>query len=162
MVLEFDLITIVGLVLLAVVVALIVRWKRKQHRDIIEELEMEYWPHRFKYKDLHIATKGFRDEGVLGSGGFGRVYRGVLSTNSLQVAVKCILRETDEGIKEFIAEISSLCRLQHRNLVQIRGFCRRVKQLFIVYDYIPNGSLDKKIFGKPKNVFEWVHRYKVL
>ncbi|XP_057839589.2 L-type lectin-domain containing receptor kinase SIT2-like [Cryptomeria japonica] len=150
------------LLLLVVVAALLVRLKRKQYRDIIEEWEMEYWPHRSKYKDLHIATRGFGEDGLLGSGGFGRVYRGVLPTNSLQVAVKCILRETEEGIKEFIAEISSLGRLQHRNLVQIRSFCRRVKQLFIVYDYMPNGSLNKKIFGKPKMVFEWVHRYKVL
>ncbi|XP_057839587.2 L-type lectin-domain containing receptor kinase SIT2-like [Cryptomeria japonica] len=142
--------------------AIIVCCKRKQHRDIIEEWEMEYWPQRFNYKDLHIATKGFRDEELLGYGGFGRVYRGVMPNNGLQVAVKCILRETEEGIKEFIAEISSLGRLQHRNLVQIRGFSRRVKKLFIVYDYMPNGSLDRKIFGKPEKVFEWVHRYKVL
>ncbi|XP_057839560.1 L-type lectin-domain containing receptor kinase S.4-like [Cryptomeria japonica] len=148
--------------LLVVVAATLVLWKRNQYRDILEEWEMEYWPHRFNYKDLHIATKGFGDEQLLGSGGFGRVYRGVLSTNNLQVAVKCILRETEEGIKEFIAEISSLGRLQHRNLVQIRGFCRRVKRLFIVYDYMPNGSLDKMIFGKPNKVVEWGHRYKVL
>lgn len=116
---------------------------------------MEYWPHRFNYKDLHIATKGFTDEELLGSGGFGKVYRGVLHTNGLQVAVKCILRETEEGMKEFIAEISSLGRLQHRNLVQIRGFCRRVKQLFIVYDYMPNGSLDNMIFENSRTVLEW-------
>ncbi|XP_057839506.2 L-type lectin-domain containing receptor kinase SIT2-like [Cryptomeria japonica] len=148
--------------LLVVAAATLMRWKRNQYRDIIEEWEMEYWPHRFKYKDLHIATKGFGEEELLGSGGFGRVYRGVLATNGLQVAVKCILRETEEGMREFIAEISSLGRLQHRNLVQIRGFCRRIKRLFIVYDYMPSGSLDKMIFGKPKKVFEWIHRYKVL
>ncbi|XP_057839591.2 L-type lectin-domain containing receptor kinase SIT2 [Cryptomeria japonica] len=156
-------ITIACVLPLLVVAAMLMRWKRNQYyRDIIEEWEMEYWPHRFKYKDLHIATKGFGEEELLGSGGFGRVYKGVLATNGLQVAVKCILRETEEGMREFIAEISSLGRLQHRNLVQIRGFCRRVKQLFIVYDYMQNGSLDKMIFGKPKKVFEWIHRYKVL
>ncbi|XP_057819623.1 L-type lectin-domain containing receptor kinase SIT2 [Cryptomeria japonica] len=151
------------IVLIVLVVAGSLVWlKRNQYIDLIEEWETEYWPHRFKYKDLHIATKGFRDERLLGSGGFGRVYRGVLPANGLQVAVKCIRRETDDGVKEYIAEISSLGRLQHRNLVQIRGFCRRGKQLFIVYNYMPNGSLDKMIFGNPKKVLEWSHRYRVL
>ncbi|XP_057819603.1 L-type lectin-domain containing receptor kinase SIT2-like [Cryptomeria japonica] len=148
--------------LLVVVAASFVRLQRNQYRDRIEDWEVEYWPHRFKYKDLHIATKGFREEELLGSGGFGRVYRGVLPTNGLQVAVKCILRETDDGVNEFIAEISSLGRLQHRNLVQIRGFCRRERQLFIVYDYMPNGSLDKMIFGNPKKMLDWNHRYRIL
>ncbi|XP_057847459.2 L-type lectin-domain containing receptor kinase SIT2 [Cryptomeria japonica] len=148
--------------LLVVVVASLVRLKRKRYRDHIEEWEMEYWPHRFKYKDLHIATKGFEEKQLLGSGGFSQVYSGVLPTNNLQVAVKRILRETDDGVKEFIAEISSLGRLQHRNLVQIRGFCRHENQLFIVYDYMPNGSLDKMIFGNPKKVLQWGNRYRVL
>ncbi|XP_057847606.2 L-type lectin-domain containing receptor kinase SIT2 [Cryptomeria japonica] len=157
-----GIITACVVLLLVVVAASLVRLKRNKYREVIEEWEMEYWPHRFKYKDLNIATKGFREEELLGSGGFGRVYKGVLPTNDLQVAVKCILRETDDGVKEFIAEISSLGRLQHRNLVQIRGFCRREKQLFIVYDYMPNGSLDKMLFGNPKKVLDWDHRYRVL
>ncbi|XP_057836124.2 L-type lectin-domain containing receptor kinase SIT2-like [Cryptomeria japonica] len=152
----------VVLILLVVVGASLGRLKRNQYRDIIEEWEEEYWPHRFKYKELHIATKGFGDEELLGSGGFSQVYRGVLPTNGIQVAVKCIPRETDDGVKEFIAEISSLGRLQHRNLLQIRGFCRRKKQLFIVYDYMPNGSLEKMIFGNPKIVLGWTQRYRVL
>ncbi|XP_057836123.1 L-type lectin-domain containing receptor kinase SIT2-like [Cryptomeria japonica] len=150
------------LLLVVVVVASLFLLKRNDYRDIIEEWEEEYWPHRFKYKDLHIATKGFGDEELLGSGGFGRVYRGVLPTNGLEVAVKYILRETYEGVKEFIAEVSSLGRLQHRNLVQIRGFCRRGKKLFIVYDYMPNGSLDKMIFGNPNIVLGWSQRYRIL
>ncbi|XP_057836126.1 L-type lectin-domain containing receptor kinase SIT2-like [Cryptomeria japonica] len=154
--------TVCVVLLVLAVVALLVRLKRNQYRDIIEEWEEEYWPHRFNYKDLHIATKGFGDEELIGSGGFGRVYRGVLPTNGLQVAVKCILRETYDGVKEFIAEISSLGRLQHRNLVQIRGFSRLGKKLFIVYDHMPNGSLDKMIFGNPKIVLGWNQRYKIV
>lgn len=132
------------------------------YRDFVEEWEVEYWPHRFKYKDLHVATKGFRDEQVLGCGGFGRVYKGVLPSNGLQIAVKRILRESTQGVKDFIAEISSLGRLQHRNLVQIRGYCKRGMHLFIVYDFMPNGSLDKLIFGNPDTVLKWAQRYKIL
>ncbi|XP_057829113.1 L-type lectin-domain containing receptor kinase SIT2-like [Cryptomeria japonica] len=137
-------------------------WKRNRDRDAREEWEMEYWPHRFDYKELHIATKGFRDDQVLGSGGFGQVYKGVLPSNGQDVAVKSIFRESTEGLKEFIAEISSLGRLQHRNLLQVRGYCRRGSQLFIVYDYMPNGSLDKMIFHKTKSLLAWAQRYRIL
>uniref|UniRef100_A0A0C9S6L6 non-specific serine/threonine protein kinase n=1 Tax=Wollemia nobilis TaxID=56998 RepID=A0A0C9S6L6_9CONI len=153
---------IVVLLILLGFVGGIVWWRRNNNRDDVEDWELEFWPHRFKYKDLHLATKGFRDEQVLGSGGFGRVYKGILPVSGLEVAVKCIFKESHEGLKEFIAEISSLGRLQHRNLVQIRGYCRREKQLFIVYDCMPNGSLDKMIFGNPKTVLGWPRRYGIL
>ncbi|GLJ43623.1 hypothetical protein SUGI_0908040 [Cryptomeria japonica] len=102
----------------------------------------------FSYRELKIATKGFAEVEVLGSGGFGRVYRGVLPASGQEIAVKCVNKEVREGIKEFVAEITSMGRLQHRNLVQLRGWCRNKKRLFIVYDYMPNGSLDKMIFEK--------------
>ncbi|XP_057819610.2 putative L-type lectin-domain containing receptor kinase V.1 [Cryptomeria japonica] len=104
-------ITTTCVVLLVVVAASLVRLKRKQYRNLIEEWKMEYWPHRFQYKDLHFATKGFGEKQLLGCGGFSQVYKGVLPTNGLQVAVKRILRETDDGVKDFIAEISSFGRL---------------------------------------------------
>uniref|UniRef100_A0A0D6QRB9 non-specific serine/threonine protein kinase n=1 Tax=Araucaria cunninghamii TaxID=56994 RepID=A0A0D6QRB9_ARACU len=150
------------LLLMVVFVAALVIWKRKRDTDFVEEWEVAYWPHRFNYKDLYIATKGFHDEHVLGCGGFGRVYKGVLPSNGLQVAVKSILRDTNKGVKEFVAEISSLGRLQHRNLVQLRGYCRRGAQLFIVYDYMPNGSLEKMIFGNPIRTLPWPQRYRIL
>eukprot|EP01018_Ginkgo_biloba_P000285 Gb_33875 [translate_table: standard] len=136
--------------------------KRMKYRDFIEDWELEFWPHRLPYRQLSIATNGFREEQLLGSGGFGRVYKGVLPSNGLEVAVKCIIQDSTEGMKEFIAEITSVGRLQHRNLVQLRGWCRRKRQLFIVYDYMPNGSLDKMIFGNPKTVLQWAQRYMIL
>ena len=90
------------------------------------------------------------------------MYRGALPTNSLEDAVKSIFKETNEALKEFIAEISSLGRLQHRNLVRIRGYCRRGAKFFILYDYMPNGSLDKMIFGMTKSVLTWAQRCRIL
>ncbi|XP_057829171.2 L-type lectin-domain containing receptor kinase SIT2 [Cryptomeria japonica] len=153
--------TLVFLLLLVVVVGFF-WWKRNKYGDDIEEWEIEYWPHRFDYKDLYIATKGFRDDQVLGSGGFGQVYKGIIPVSGREVAVKSIFKENAEALKEFIAEISSLGRLQHRNLVQIRGYCRRGAKFFIVYDYMPNGSLDKMIFQKMKSVLTWAQRYRIL
>ncbi|XP_057821358.2 L-type lectin-domain containing receptor kinase SIT2 [Cryptomeria japonica] len=151
-----------GMVVFLLLAVAVMWFKRKKSRDPVEEWEVEYWPHRFSYRDLATATKGFREEQVIGCGGFGKVYKGVLCSNGLEVAVKCLLRESSEGVKEFIAEISSLGRLQHRNLVQIRGYCRRGKQLFIVYDFMPNGSLEKLMFGNPGGVLRWAQRYRIL
>eukprot|EP01018_Ginkgo_biloba_P000281 Gb_37813 [translate_table: standard] len=136
--------------------------KRRKYREVIEEWELDFWPHRLPYRELSIATKGFKEEQLLGCGGFGKVYKGVLPSNGLEVAVKCIIQDSTEGMKDFIAEITSVGRLQHRNLVQLRGWCRRNRRLFIVYDYMPNGSLDKLIFGNPKSVLQWAQRYKIL
>jgi len=155
-------VAVAALVLFSLAIAVAVFLKRAINKETIEEWEQEYWPHRFAYKELSIATSGFRDENVLGYGGFGMVYKGVLRSSGQEVAVKCITTEVTEGMKEFVAEISSMGRLRHRNLVQLRGWCRRHTQLFIVYEYMPNGSLDKLIFGNPTTVLPWHRRYGIL
>ncbi|XVF08138.1 hypothetical protein REPUB_Repub06bG0200000 [Reevesia pubescens] len=138
-----------------------VRRKRK-FAEVVEDWELEYGPHRFKFKDLYIATKGFKDKELLGAGGFGRVYRGVLPTNKLEVAVKRVSHESRQGMKEFVAEIVSIGRLRHRNLVQLLGYCRRKGELLLVYDYMPNGSLDKYLFDQPKVTLNWRQRFRVI
>eukprot|EP01018_Ginkgo_biloba_P000223 Gb_22004 [translate_table: standard] len=156
-------ITVSSLVLLTLSILAIIFWvKRSRQTEFIDEWELEFWPHRLPYNELSIATKGFKEEQLLGSGGFGKVYKGVLPTTGLEVAVKCIIKDSTEGTGEFIAEISSVGRLQHRNLVQLRGWCRRNKQLFIVYDYMPNESLDRIIFGNAESVLRWNQRYIIL
>ncbi|TYI33358.1 hypothetical protein ES332_A04G127400v1 [Gossypium tomentosum] len=138
-----------------------VRRKRK-FAEIVEDWELKYGPHRFKFKDLHVATKGFKDKELLGAGGFGRVYKGVLPTSKLEVAVKRVSRESKQGMKEFIAEIVSIGRLRHRNLVQLLGYCRRQGELLLVYDYMPNGSLDKYLYNQPKLTLNWSQRFRVI
>ncbi|KAH9309769.1 hypothetical protein KI387_037680 [Taxus chinensis] len=157
-------VTVASAVLVFLAAAGIVSWVKslKEREEDVEEWELEYWPHRFPYKELSLATNGFKEQLVLGHGGFGWVYRGVLPSSGVEVAVKCITREFTKGMKGFIAEIASMGRLQHRNLVQLRGWCRRNKQLFIVYDYMPNGSLDKLIFGNPVQLLGWSQRYNIV
>ena len=120
--------------------------RRARERGEMEEWELEYWPHRITYQEIEAATKGFSEENVIGVGGNGKVYKGVLKGGGAEIAVKCISHEND-GMREFLAEISSLGRLKHRSLVGLRGWCKREKGSFmLVYDYMENGSLDKWVF----------------
>ncbi|KAG8378787.1 hypothetical protein BUALT_Bualt07G0021300 [Buddleja alternifolia] len=156
---------VVGCVFAVVIALFLVYWfwwkRRKMEEDEIEDWEMEYWPHRYSYEELNLGTKGFSGEELLGSGGFGKVYKATLANNT-EVAVKCVSHDSKQGMKEFMAEISSMGRLQHKNLVQMRGWCRKGNELMLVYDYMPNGSLNRWIFDKPKNLMNWEGRRRVL
>ncbi|KAI5670633.1 hypothetical protein M9H77_10997 [Catharanthus roseus] len=136
--------------------------KKIKNMDVIEDWELDVGPHRFSYKELKKATKGFRDKELLGFGGFGRVYKGTLPNSNTQVAVKRINHESKQGLQEFVSEVASIGRLRHRNLVQLLGWCRRREDLMLVYDFMPNGSLDKYIFDEPKVVLTWEQRFKII
>lgn len=136
--------------------------RKRKFAELLEDWELEYGPHRFKYKDLYIATKGFANKELLGCGGFGRVYRGVLPTSSIEVAVKKVSHDSKQGLREFVAEIVSIGRLRHRNLVPLLGYCRRKGELLLVYEYMPNGSLDKFLYDKPICALSWDQRFRVI
>lgn len=158
---------VVGCVLFVIIVSGIGGfwyWRKnraKQEDNEIEDWELEYWPHRFSNEELSRATDGFSDKNLLGSGGFGRVFKGTLP-NDTEIAVKCVNHDSKQGLKEFMAEISSMGRLQHKNLVQMRGWCRKGNELMLVYDYMPNGSLNRWIFDRPTTVLDWKQRRRVL
>ncbi|VAI24315.1 unnamed protein product [Triticum turgidum subsp. durum] len=136
------LVVVILLLASAAVAALVVR-RRRQFAEEEEDWEVEYGPHRISYKDLHDATNGFRD--LIGAGGFGRVYHGVLPRSGAEVAVKVVSH-----------------RLRHRNLVQLLHYCRRRGELLLVYDYMPNGSLDQHLFGHPSSELSWEQRAKIV
>ncbi|KAF9589789.1 hypothetical protein IFM89_028724 [Coptis chinensis] len=144
---------------------LLIKRRRKMKRDLeaMEEWELEYWPHRITYQEVYTATKGFSDENIIGVGGNGKVYKGVL-VGGVEVAVKRISHETEEGMREFLAEVSSLGRLKHRNLVGFRGWCKRERgSLILIYDYMEYGSLDKWVFECDESVMlGWKDRVRVL
>ncbi len=122
-------------------------------------------PHKFSYKELKIATNSFNPQHLLGRGGFGSVYKGTLRDTGGMIAVKKIDQNSKQGGREFFAEVSIISRIKHRNLVQLQGWCCERGQLMIVYDYMPNKSLDKILFHDHESKiidFTWDLRNNVL
>ncbi|CAI0427244.1 unnamed protein product [Linum tenue] len=136
--------------------------RQRKFAEVLEDWEVDYGPHRYKFKDLYRATKGFRAKEELGRGGFGVVFRGVLPKSKIEIAVKRVSHDTQQGMRAFVAEIVTIGRLSHRNLVGLLGYCRRKGELLLVYDYMPNSSLDRYIYDQPKLVLEWWQRFKVI
>ncbi|MCO5611025.1 hypothetical protein L7F22_065274 [Adiantum nelumboides] len=123
-------------------------------------------PQEFSYKVLKKATNGFSEECRLGKGSSGVVYKGVLrSEKGLQeIAVKCLSQESEQGEKDFLAEVKSLGRMRHKNLVQLLGWSYERSKLMLVYEYMHRGSLEAWIRQGQKGdeVMGWERRFCVM
>ncbi|MBA0729342.1 hypothetical protein Golax_023098, partial [Gossypium laxum] len=115
---------------------------------------------KFSYKELRLATSNFADEGLLGEGGFGKVYLGFLRDISCNIAVKRVTPNSQQGFKEYESEITTITRLRHRNLVQLIGWCHDNNQFLIVYEFLPNKNLDYHLHREPCLLI-WDKRYKI-
>ncbi|EMS62611.1 L-type lectin-domain containing receptor kinase IV.2 [Triticum urartu] len=136
--------------------------QRLKYSEVHEDWEVPFGPNRFSYKELFHATEGFSDKNLLGRGGFGSVYKGVLRKPDMEVAVKRMSHDSRQGVKEFIAEVVSIGRLRHRNLTQLLGYCRCKGELLLVYEYMANGSLDKYLHNRNGLVLDWPQRYGII
>ncbi|KAL0855821.1 hypothetical protein Bca101_060974 [Brassica carinata] len=117
----------------------------------------------FTFRELATATKNFRQECLLGEGGFGRVYKGTLKSTGQVVAVKQLDKHGLHGNKEFQAEVLSLGQLDHPNLVKLVGYCADGDQRLLVYDYISGGTLEDHL-QEPKpdrEPMDWTMRMQI-
>ncbi|KAL1566699.1 putative L-type lectin-domain containing receptor kinase S.5 [Salvia divinorum] len=120
-------------------------------------------PQEFEFKDLKKATNSFDERNKLGQGGYGEVFRGNLAKENLDIAVKRFSRESLQGQDDFLAELTIINRLRHRHLVKLLGWCHKYGKLLLVYEYMPNGSLDKHLFvGPDVEPLGWHVRYKIV
>ncbi|XP_038989129.1 L-type lectin-domain containing receptor kinase IX.1-like [Phoenix dactylifera] len=117
-------------------------------------------PRKFSYTALAIATRNFVREAKLGEGGFGEVYMGVLDDTKQEVAIKRISRDSKQGKKEYISEVTIISRLRHRNLVQLIGYCHQKGDLLLVYEYMSNKSLDRHL-DSDERLLTWPERYEI-
>nr|VDD27804.1 unnamed protein product [Brassica oleracea] len=137
--------------------------RRRKFAEKLEDWETEFKKNRLKFKDLYYATNGFKEKNLLGSGGFGSVYKGVMPKTKKEIAVKRVSDQSQQGLKEFVSEIVTIGRMSHRNLVPLLGYCRTRKELLLVYDYMPNGSLDKYLYNNnPEVTLDWKQRIAII
>ncbi|KAL5579073.1 hypothetical protein UlMin_011515 [Ulmus minor] len=117
---------------------------------------------QFDLSTIEAATNNFSDENKLGEGGFGPVYKGLLS-NGQEIAVKRLSRSSLQGSEQFKNEVVLVAKLQHRNLVRLLGFCLEEEEKLLVYEFVPNKSLDNFLFD-PENQapLDWSRRYKII
>ncbi|XP_062219267.1 probable serine/threonine-protein kinase At1g01540 [Phragmites australis] len=121
------------------------------------------WGHWYTLKELEAATGMFADEKVIGEGGYGIVYHGVLENGS-QVAVKNLLNNRGQAEKEFKVEVEAIGRVQHKNLARLLGYCAEGNQRMLVYEYVDNGNLEQWLHGDvgPVSPLTWDHRMKII
>ncbi|XP_034898845.1 G-type lectin S-receptor-like serine/threonine-protein kinase At4g27290 isoform X1 [Populus alba] len=148
-------------------------WKKKQqknrkmtgdlqrtsnNKDLKEELELPF----FNMDELACATNNFSVSNKLGQGGFGPVYKGTL-TDGREIAVKRLSKNSRQGLDEFKNEVKHIVKLQHRNLVRLLGCCIERDENILVYELLPNKSLDFYIFDETRSLLlDWPKRYNII
>ncbi|KAL3535828.1 hypothetical protein ACH5RR_004289 [Cinchona calisaya] len=116
----------------------------------------------FSLSSIRTATNDFSDENKLGQGGFGPVYKGELF-NGQKIAVKRLSRLSGHGIQQFKNEVILISKLQHRNLVRLLGYCNEGEERLLVYEYLPNKSLDSILFDASKQaLLDWKTRVNII
>ncbi|XAR53001.1 Non-specific serine/threonine protein kinase [Bertholletia excelsa] len=144
-----------GLILFVI----LLRNRKRRHKDrheidvgMEEKLERGTGPRKFKY-NIHQSYKTcWRIWGV---------YKGFLKELNTRVAVKRISRGSKQGTTEYVSEVKIIISLRHRNLVQLMGWCHEKRELLLVYEFMPNGSLDSHLYGN-KLLLPWATRYKIV
>ncbi|GLT99887.1 hypothetical protein SLE2022_172940 [Rubroshorea leprosula] len=117
---------------------------------------------QFDFNTIRIATDNFSSVNKLGEGGFGAVYKGTLQSGK-DIAVKRLSTNSVQGELQFKNEVRLLARLQHRNLVRLLGFCLDGDERLLIYEFVPNSSLDHFIFDPIKRLqLDWDTRYKII
>ncbi|KAL6988223.1 hypothetical protein U1Q18_013971 [Sarracenia purpurea var. burkii] len=114
----------------------------------------------FTFKELSLATDDFNSSTQVGQGGYGKVYRGFLSDNTV-VAIKRAKEGSLQGKKEFLTEIEMLSRLHHRNLVSLVGYCDEKDEQMLVYEFMPNGTLQDWLSAKSKETLNFGVRLQI-
>ncbi|KAH9754808.1 cysteine-rich receptor-like protein kinase 8 [Citrus sinensis] len=108
------------------------------------------------------ATKHFSDENKLGEGGFGPVYKGILAGGK-EIAVKRLSGSSGQGLQEFKNEVTLIAKLQHKNLVRLLGCCLDGNELLLIYEYMPNKSLDVFLFDSTRHAqLDWKRRISII
>ncbi|KAL5977530.1 hypothetical protein ACLOJK_021877, partial [Asimina triloba] len=148
----------IAIVVFVAVVILVRYWWRRRKLELDASRVVPGSLVAYRYRDLRIITHDFSEK--LGGGSFGSVFKGTLPDTSL-VAVKK-LEGLGQGEKEFRSEVSTIGMIQHVNLVRLLGFCSEGSKRLLVYEFMPNGSLDSYLFEQNSRALDWKTRYQIV
>ncbi|KAK9924636.1 hypothetical protein M0R45_032994 [Rubus argutus] len=116
----------------------------------------------FGFKSILAATDDFSEANKLGEGGFGPVYKGILPVYQA-VAIKMLSKKSGQGHQEFMNELKLIAKLQHTNLVRLLGCCIEEGERMLIYEYMPNRSLDRFLFDpSEKRKLDWRRRFRII
>ncbi|XP_038710351.1 cysteine-rich receptor-like protein kinase 10 [Tripterygium wilfordii] len=157
---------VVSVVLFVIGYCILSRRAKKKHsvtqEDDVENDMTTVESLQLDFASIEAATRKFSDDNKLGEGGFGVVYKGTLP-NGQDIAVKRLSRSSGQGIEEFKNEVVLVAKLQHRNLVRLLGFCLEGEEKILVYEFVPNKSLDYFLYDPEKQgQLDWSRRYKII
>lgn len=136
------------------------KWKGVRQGELSIKPGVLKGPRQFTYKEIKVATRGFHSSRVVGHGAFGAVYKAVFVDSGQTFAVKRS-KHSHEGKDEFLAELTVIACLRHKNLLQLQGYCAEKGELFLVYEFMQNGSLDKALHQEGGVVLTWLQRYNI-
>ncbi|XVE70107.1 hypothetical protein DITRI_Ditri10aG0045000 [Diplodiscus trichospermus] len=130
---------------------------------VVPEVSHLGWGHWYTLRELEESTNYFAAENVIGEGGYGIVYRGVLEDNT-KVAVKNLLNNRGQAEKEFKVEVEAIGRVRHKNLVRLLGYCAEGAHRMLVYEYVDNGNLEQWLHGDvgPCSPLTWEIRMNIV
>ncbi|XP_052200113.1 receptor-like protein kinase FERONIA [Diospyros lotus] len=122
--------------------------QKSGQQDTLSSLPSEGPYHRFSLAELQSATRNFDDGLVIGSGGFGNVYKGLINGGTTTVAIKRMKPKSKQGPNEFWMEIDTISKFRHKHLVTLLGYCDECDQKILVYEYMDQGALAKHLYSK--------------
>ncbi|XLU48951.1 hypothetical protein S245_043765 [Arachis hypogaea] len=143
-------------------------WRKKKLRGNIPQEKGDDEAHEeklelplFDFTTIVHATNNFSSDKRLGQGGFGHVYMGTL-IDGQEVAVKRLAHKSGQGVREFKNEVILCAKLQHRNLVKVLGCCIQGEERILIYEYMPNKSLDSFLFDSSRELLDWMKRFNII
>ncbi|MED6132431.1 hypothetical protein PIB30_018821 [Stylosanthes scabra] len=159
---------LVLLLLVLAAVNIFIYIKKRKPRDYFKvlkqssdqtESELESKRRRYSFKEVSNMTNNF--ERILGRGGFGTVYYGII--DDIQVAVKMLSQSSVQGYQQFLAEVNLLMRVHHRNLTCLIGYCNEEANIALIYEYMVNGNLEEHLLEKNSRakLFSWEERLNI-
>ncbi|KAL7587777.1 hypothetical protein Lser_V15G37284 [Lactuca serriola] len=163
-----------SLVIVILILAIMYGWRKKKRSQVkipVKPIDEEYIMESqdddteltsFSLSVISKSTNDFANDKKLGQGGFGPVYKGVLD-DKREIAVKRLSKTSRQGLGEFKNEVEFIAKLQHRNLVKLLGYCIQGDENMLIYEYMPNKSLDSFIFDKIKSpILGWSDRFNII